>query len=123
MLNKVKTIAASGAALALSASPAFADELSPPGVSTDICTLVGSGLTFIYAIAGVIALVLLVLGGIQYMSSGGDKVAVEQARGRITSAIVGLVIVFGAYLVINQIIIGQVLEATGGLCEATEVVE
>lgn len=115
MIKTVKTIAASATALALSAAPAFA-EIAPPGVPTDICVLIGSALTFIYSIAGVIALVLLVLGGIQYMSSGGDKVAVEQARGRITSAIVGLVIVFGAWLVINKLIIDTVLGATGGIC-------
>ena len=116
MIKTVKTIVASATALALSALPAFA-ETAPPGVPTDIRDLIGSVLTFIYSIAGVIALVLLVLGGIQYMSSGGDKVAVEQARGRITSAIVGLVIVFGAWLVINKLIIDTVLTATGGLCQ------
>jgi len=46
------------------------------------------------------------------MSSGGDKFAVEQARGRITSAIVGLVIVFGAWLVIN-FILTDILGQTG----------
>ena len=117
MIKTVKTIAASATALALSAAPAFAEKIAPPGVPTDICVLIGSALTFIYSIAGVIALVLLVLGGIQYMSSGGDKVAVDQARGRITSAIVGLVIVFGAWLVINKLIIDTVLTATGGICK------
>src|SRR3990170_8557356 len=116
MLKTVKTITSSVTALALSALPVFA-QTAPPGVPDDICVLISNVLSFIYGIAGVIALVLLVLGGIQYMSSGGDKIAVEQARGRITSAIVGLVIVFGAWLVINQLIIGQVLKATGGICK------
>jgi len=116
VIKTVKTIATSATTLALSALPVFA-QTAPPGVPDDICVLIGSVLTFIYSIAGVIALVLLVLGGIQYMSSGGDKVAVEQARGRITSAIVGLVIVFGAWLVINKLIIDTVLTATGGICK------
>uniref|UniRef100_A0A831YZF0 TrbC/VIRB2 family protein n=1 Tax=candidate division WWE3 bacterium TaxID=2053526 RepID=A0A831YZF0_UNCKA len=111
----IKTVIYSGLALAASVMPVFA-QLSPEGVPTDICELVGNVLTFIYSIAGVIALVLLVMGGVQYMSSGGDKIAVEQARGRITAAIVGLVIVFGAWLVINQLVIGTVLKATGGIC-------
>ena len=115
MIKTIKTIAVSATALALSAMPAFA-QIAPPGVPDDICVLIANGLNFIYGIAGVIALVLLVLGGIQYMSSGGDKIAVEQARGRITSAIVGLVIVFGAWLVINKLIIDTVLGATGGIC-------
>lgn len=113
--NKVRATILAASGLAVSATPAFA-QFAPPGVPEDICTLIGNVLTFIYSIAGLIALVLLILGGIQYMSSGGDKVAVEQARGRITAAIVGLLIVFGAWLVINQLILGQVLRVEGGFC-------
>jgi len=111
--NKVKAIASSG--IALSALPVFAADINPTGWG-DICDVANAVLPFIYGIAGIIALILLVLGGIQYMSSGGDKIAVEQARGRITSAIVGLVIVFGAYLVIN-VIGAQILGGAVGLCQ------
>jgi len=111
LIKTVKTIAASATALALSVMPAFAAIPSPIKFETPE-ELIGSIFTAILGVVGALALILLALGGIQYMSSGGDKFAVEQARGRITSAIVGLVIVFGAWLVINFILI-TVLERPG----------
>jgi len=104
MTNKIKTTLATATALAASATPALAidNPLSGAGI-TDIPSLIGAIFNAVLAIVGALAFLLLVLGGVQYMSSGGDKIAVEQARGRITAAIVGLVIVLGAYLVINFI--------------------
>ena len=99
MIKTIKTIAASATALTLSALPVFA--IDNPIQFASIEELIGGIFNAILAVVGALALILLALGGIQYMSSGGDKIAVEQARGRITSAIVGLVVVFGAWLVIN----------------------
>jgi hypothetical protein len=48
--------------------------------------------------AGVAAFIFLLLGGIQWITSAGDKDAVEKARKRITIAMSGLVIVFSAYI-------------------------
>jgi len=105
--NKVKATIAATVALALSAVPAFAAIDNPITVASDIPGLVGVIFKFILGVVGALALILLALGGIQYMTSGGDKIAVEQARGRITAAVVGLLIVFGAWIVINTI--GSVL--------------
>ncbi len=100
--NKVKATIAGVTALAVSALPVFAAIENPIRFGS-IQELIGGVFNAILAIVGALALILLALGGIQYMSSGGDKIAVEQARGRITSAVVGLMIVFGAWLVINFI--------------------
>ena len=54
-------------------------------------------------IATILALGQLLQGGIQWITSGGDKTALEGARDRITNALIGLVLVFAAwsiYLVI-----------------------
>lgn len=115
VFNKVKATIAAGSALAVSAGPAFASKHCPPGVG--ICppeglpatpeaffNLIVNGLT---GIAGTIALIYLIIGGIRYMMSGGDKVGVEAAREQITAAIVGLIIVFGAWFLIT--VIGTVL--------------
>lgn len=39
----------------------------------------------------------LILGGISWMSSGGDKGKAEEARNRLTNAIIGLMIVFASW--------------------------
>jgi len=99
MVNKLTSVAAAVSALALSTTPAFA--YTNPITCSDVPCLITAVLAFILTIAGGIALLFLAMGGIQYMASGGDKMAVESARGRITSAVTGLVIVFGAWLVIK----------------------
>ena len=46
---------------------------------------------------------ILVIGGIKWIASGGDKGATEGARNQITAALVGLVIVFAAWAIVQLI--------------------
>jgi xanthine/uracil permease len=53
-------------------------------------------------IAGsVIFLFMLITGAIQWISSGGDKQALENAKSKVTNAIVGIIILFAIFAVIN----------------------
>lgn len=61
----------------------------------------GIGLAFI--IGTIIFFAMLIMGAISWISSGGDKQKLETARGTITSAIVGIVILFASYAVIRLI--------------------
>jgi len=54
-------------------------------------------------IAALIFFFMLVWGGIKYITSGGDKAQTEAARGQITAALIGLVIVFAAWAIINLV--------------------
>jgi hypothetical protein len=54
-------------------------------------------------VAAVVALIFLIIGGIKWITSGGDKTAVEGARNTITAALIGLVIVFAAWAIIKLI--------------------
>jgi len=54
-------------------------------------------------IAALVFFIMLVIGGIQWIMSGGDKAASENARKRITSALVGLAIVFSAWAIAQLI--------------------
>jgi len=45
----------------------------------------------------------LVIGGIKWIASGGDKAQTESARNQITAALVGLVIVFAAWAILALI--------------------
>lgn len=42
---------------------------------------------------------MLVIGGIRWITSGGDKAQTEAARNQITAALVGLVVVFSAWAI------------------------
>jgi len=64
------------------------------GVSTpNLATIVTNLLMVAFLVAGIFFLVQLVLGGLSWISAGGDSKALDAARSRITNAVIGLVIV------------------------------
>jgi len=54
-----------------------------------------------FVIAAVIFIFVMIMGGIQWIFSGGDKNAVQSAQGKITNAIIGLVVLFSIFAVIK----------------------
>jgi len=54
-------------------------------------------------VAGLAFFFILVIGGIKWIISGGDKAHTEGARNQITAALVGLIIVFSAWAIIGLI--------------------
>jgi hypothetical protein len=54
-------------------------------------------------VAAVVFFFILVIGGIKWIASGGDKAATEGARNQITAALIGLVIVFAAWAIVSLI--------------------
>ncbi len=46
---------------------------------------------------------VLLIGAIQWMTSGGDKAAVEAARGKITNAIIGVVLLFAIFVILSLV--------------------
>ena len=54
-------------------------------------------------VAAIVFFFILVIGGIRWIASGGDKAATEGARNQITAALIGLVIVFAAWAIVQLI--------------------
>lgn len=63
---------------------------------------------YVFSIAGFIAFIYLIVGGYKYLSSSGDEKALMGAKHTITSALVGLIIVFLAYwlVIVVEYVIG-----------------
>lgn len=53
--------------------------------------------------AGIVALVLLIVGGIKYITSGGDAKAADGAKKTITWALIGLVVILMSFAVLSLI--------------------
>lgn len=70
---------------------------------TDIGVLITRALQVALLIAGLLVFVYLVIGGIQWITSGGDKGKTEAARNQITAALVGLAIVAAAFAIIQVV--------------------
>lgn len=60
-------------------------------------------ISLIYIIAAVIFVFMLLWGGLQWLSSGGDKDAVKAARERITHALVGITILAVAFAILRVV--------------------
>lgn len=58
---------------------------------------------FILGLGGIAAFVMIVWGGIQWFVSAGDVGAIKSAKEKIFSAILGLVILLGSYLILYTI--------------------
>lgn len=80
------------------------------GGATAIGLLLGNVVGLVLILAACLAFAFLLTGGVQWITSGGDKAALESARNKITHAIIGLIIVAAAYAVFS--LVGQFLGLT-----------
>jgi TRAP-type C4-dicarboxylate transport system permease small subunit len=87
---------------AIAAAPA-APDLSigkPDNVAiTNIGTLIQGAVQGALLVAALLVFAYLIWGGIQWITSGGDKGKTQEARDRITAALVGLAVVASAWAV------------------------
>ena len=59
--------------------------------------------TILY-IVGIVAVIMLIVGGIRYVVSGGDSKKVTDAKNTVLYAIIGLIIAVLAYAIVNFVI-------------------
>ena len=74
---------------------------APTGFFTDIGSLINKALQFILVIAALLVFMYLIWGGIEWITSGGDKGKTESARSKITAAVIGLVVVAASYAILQ----------------------
>ena len=80
---------------------------SLPNVTGKETVTLGGYLSNIYALgiglAGVLAVLMIVIGGIQYVGSGMSPSGKNDARDRITNAILGLLLALHSWIILNTI--------------------
>lgn len=80
------------------------EQVTSTGVpNVTISPVIQFALGTVFVIAVLLALFLLVFGGISFIASGGEKEKIVKARLRITYAIVGLIIIFLSFFIVNLI--------------------
>jgi hypothetical protein len=70
---------------------------------TKIGALIGALMGAMFIFAFILALFYLIVGGINWVTSQGDKAALEKARNHITHAVVGLIIVAAAWAIMTLV--------------------
>jgi len=83
---------------------AHAELLNPLGTG-NIYELIGRIIKALLGLSGSIALLMFVYGGFQYLTSAGDPGKVKKGKDTLVNAVLGLAIIFGSFIVVNQIIL------------------
>ena len=81
--------------------------------SGDLTTTVGSIIRVIIGFLGIVAVIIILIGGFKWMIAGGNTDKVGEARKYIFAGITGLVIVLSAYA-IASFVIEQITGAIAG---------
>lgn len=80
-----------------------------PGETADVATIYSLETLFenvvrtVVSLSAVALFIMFVIAGFSFLFSGGDAKKLEQARGTLTNAIIGLVVIVAAYLIIRII--------------------
>ena len=66
---------------------------------TNLTDVVNIILTFVYPLAAAILLVILIWGGIDFLSSGGDPEKVKSGQGKISAGVFGFILLMLSFLI------------------------
>lgn len=75
----------------------------PVGKFKTLSSLVTVALPYLFAIAGLILFAYLVWGGFDYLTSLGDPKKAEAGKNKITYAVLGFIIIFATYWLVQII--------------------
>ena len=84
-------------AVALSAS-----DVNVPDLSANV--VVQNVLNIAYFLMAIIAVIVIIVSGITYATSGGNAASVTKAKNQILYAVIGIVVVITAYAITNFIL-------------------
>lgn len=75
------------------------------GVATIGCIppLIANLVYWLVLLVGTIAVIFIIIGGIRFIVSGGDAKKLEGARKTVVFAVLGLIIVFLSFFIVNFI--------------------
>ncbi|HUS60258.1 MAG TPA: pilin [Nevskiaceae bacterium] len=69
----------------------------------DLNTIIPGLIHLVLIVAAVVFFVLILVGGIQWITAGGDKEALSNTKKRLTSALIGFVIVLSAWAILSLV--------------------
>ncbi len=114
-MRKILSVATGAISPAFIAAPAFAQNVLDSGIregagnriispDTPIGSIISFIVAFIIVLAFLAALMFIVIGAFQWITSGGDKQKVSDARNHIIAAVIGLIVIALSFVIINVVI-------------------
>lgn len=81
--------------------------------NTDVRTTIARIIRVAMSLLGIVAVVIVLIGGFKWMTAGGNDDQVGEAKKWIFSGVIGLVIILSAYA-LASFVINQLVTATAG---------
>lgn len=81
---------------------------------SDLGSVIGRAIPFVFAIAGIGLLIMIIGAGFTLLTSAGDAKKMEEGRQKLTYAIVGFVVIFAAYWIVQLLGIVTGMDFIGG---------
>lgn len=72
--------------------------------TADLRTVLVNVVSWAIGLLGILAVIMVLIGGFQWLISGGDEDRVATAKRTISSAIVGLIIILLSWALVNYVI-------------------
>jgi len=91
----------------------------PP--AQDANTVAGDVISFVLGALGIVAVLFIVYGGIQYSMSAGEPAKMEKAKKTILYAVIGLIVAIMAFAIV-RFVVAQVGGSTEAETESTGLI-
>ncbi len=78
--------------------------ITPGAASDKVNKLIATVINLFSFVVGVVAVIMIIIGGLRYITSGGDSANVTSAKNTILYAIIGLIIVALAQVIVRFIL-------------------
>jgi hypothetical protein len=73
------------------------------GSSITLGSIISRATLFVFAFAGMGLLIMLIMAGFTYLTSAGDAKKLSQAQSQLTNAIIGFIIIFCAFWIVQLV--------------------
>ena len=95
----------SGGAAATQRAKTGVDSVNP-GAETDLNGMISTILNVVFGVVGIVAVIMIIIGGVNYTTSQGDSQKIQKAKNTIMYGIIGLVVVLLAFAIVNFVLNG-----------------
>lgn len=74
------------------------------GNTTDLTASIKNVVNIMLFIAGAVAVIMIIIGGIRFVVSNGDSGAVQSAKNTVLYSVIGLIVIILAYAIVNFVV-------------------
>jgi len=72
--------------------------------SDELAPIIQNVINTLFVVLGMIAVIMIVIGGIRYATSGGDSSQTKAAKDTILYAVIGLIVAIMSYAIVNFVL-------------------